>query len=67
MMLFVLTSVPLKSHALQVSNILQPPLAKKAAKVPEMEVFGGYHAENKENSIVPAQNFQSTCKISVMH
>ena len=33
---------PTKSHALHVSNILQPPLAKKAAKAPEMEVFGGY-------------------------
>ena len=38
---------PTKSHTLHVSNILQPPLAKKAAKAPEMEVFGGYHAENK--------------------
>ena len=28
---------PTKSHALQVSNILQPPLPKKAAKPPEME------------------------------
>ena len=56
----------IKSHALQISNILQPPLPKKAAKLPE-EVFGGYHAENKENS-VPAQNFQSNSQqSSVMH
>jgi len=48
---------PTKSHALQISNTLQPSLPKKAAKLPEMEVFGGYHAENKENSVVPAQNF----------
>ena len=59
---------PTKSHALQISNILQPPLPKNAAKLPEMEVFGGYHAENKENSIVPAQNFQSNSQqSSVVH
>ena len=55
---------PTKSHALQVLNILQPPLSKKAAKPLEMEVFGGYHAENKENSVVPAQNFQSNSQQS---
>ena len=55
---------PTKSHALQVSNILQPPLPKKAAKPPEMEGFGSYHAENKENSVVPAQNFQSNSQQS---
>ena len=59
---------PTKSHALQVSNILQPPLPKKATKPPEMEVFCGYHAENKENTVVPAQNFQSNPQqSSVMH
>ena len=59
---------PIRSHALQVSNILQPPLPKKAAKQPKMEAFGGYHAENKENSFVPAQNFQSNSQqSSVMH
>ena len=53
-----------KSHALQV----QPPLPKKAAKAPEMEVFSGYHAENKENSVVPSQNLQSNLQqFSVMH
>ena len=56
---------PTKSHALQVSNILQPPLPKKAAKLPEMEAFGGYHAENKENSVVPAQS--NSQQSSVMH
>ena len=55
---------PTKSHALQVSKILQPPLPKKAAKPLEMEVFGGYHAENKENSVVPPQNFQSNSQQS---
>ena len=55
---------PTKSYALQVSSILQPPFPKKAAKAPEMEVFGGYHAENKENSIVPAQNSQSNSQQS---
>ena len=55
---------PTKSHALQVRNILP----KKAAKAPEMEVFGGYHAEDKENSVVPAQNFQSNSQqSSVVH
>ena len=59
---------PTKSHALQISNISQPSLPKKRAKLPEMEVFGGYHAENKENSVVPAQNFQSNSQqSSVMH
>ena len=59
---------PTKSHALQVSNILQPPLPKKAAKLPEMEVFGGYHVENKKNSVLPTQNFQSNLQqSSVMH
>ena len=38
---------------------------KKAAKLSEMEAFGGYHAENKENSVVPAQNFSQ--QSSVMH
>ena len=56
---------PTKSHAL---HILQPPLPKKAAKLPEMEVFGGYHVENKKNSVLPAQNFQSNLQqSSVMH
>ena len=33
-----------------------------------MEVFDGYHAENKENSVVPAQNFQNNSQqSSVMH
>ena len=57
-----------KSHALQVSNILQPPLPKKAAEAPEMEVFSGYHAENKESSVVPSQNLQSNLQqSSAMH
>ena len=51
-------------HCMQVSNILQPPLPKKVAKPPEMEVFSGYHAENKENSVMPAQNFQSNSQQS---
>ena len=32
---------PTKLHALQVSNVLQPPLPKKAAKLSEMDIFGG--------------------------
>ena len=67
MMLFAYKR-PTKLHALQVSNVLQPPLPKKAAKLSEMDVFGGCHAENKENSVVPAQNLQSNSQqFSVMH
>ena len=53
MMLFVITGVPLSHMHCKYRIFLQPPLPKKTAKPLEMEVFGGYHAENKDSSVVP--------------
>ena len=69
MILFMLTSVPLSHMHCKYQIFCNLPCpTKKAAKLSEMEAFGGYHAENKENSVVPAQNFQSNSQqSSVMH
>lgn len=56
---------PAKSHALQVSNILQPPMPKQSEPA-EMVAFV---AENEENSLVPSPNIQSSNskQCTVMH
>ena len=58
---------PANTHALHVSNILQPSVPKKSKLVQNTTAAVADPGADKENMIVPTQSIQNSNQSSVMH